>query len=186
MDRRQRKTREALYRAFKELLAEQDYAQISVADIIERADVGRTTFYAHYSTKDALLDDVCESIFEHVFNTPEAPETGHDFSHGPDDLHAEVSHLLHHIAENDMGVADLLRGRSSGVVIQRFQARLYDLAAQKVEDDPSFVRFGDMPRSFLAHHFAVSLMGTIHWWVMRGMREDPEKVASYYVRVMGA
>ena len=187
MDQRQRKTREALYAAFKELLAEKDYAKISVADIIERAGVGRTTFYAHFSTKDALLDDVCCTIFEHVFNTPEAPEPGHDYSQGPCDLHAEVAHLLHHIAENDMGVADLICGKSSDVVMARFQRHLYDLASAQIERGELAVELsGDLPRRFLAHHFAVSLIGAIHGWVMRGMQEEPDTVAGYFVRVMTA
>ena len=55
MDRRQRKTREAIFRAFTELLTRESYARITIAEIIEAADVGRTTFYAHFETKDDLL-----------------------------------------------------------------------------------------------------------------------------------
>ena len=55
MDRRVRKTRDAIYSAFVALVVQKGYERLSVQDIIEEADVGRTTFYAHFKTKDELL-----------------------------------------------------------------------------------------------------------------------------------
>ncbi|MBN9360756.1 MAG: TetR/AcrR family transcriptional regulator [Devosia sp.] len=55
MDRRVRKTREALYSAFISLVVERGYDATSVQDIIDAADVGRTTFYAHFRSKEELL-----------------------------------------------------------------------------------------------------------------------------------
>lgn len=69
MDRRQRKTREAIFRAFTGLLKEENYSKITVQQIIDRADIGRTTFYTHFETKDALLESFCTDIFDHVFPT---------------------------------------------------------------------------------------------------------------------
>ena len=56
MDRRQRRTRKAIFDAFEELMSESHYSQLTVAQIIDRADVGRSTFYAHFETKDELAD----------------------------------------------------------------------------------------------------------------------------------
>ena len=84
MDRRQRKTREAIYRAFTALLKKEPYAKITVQQIIDLADVGRTTFYTHFETKDALLESFCAEIFEHVFSEELNKEKNHDFSHDHD------------------------------------------------------------------------------------------------------
>jgi AcrR family transcriptional regulator len=54
-DRRIERTRETLLRAFVSLYFERDYNSITVADIANRANVGRSTFYEHFRGKDALL-----------------------------------------------------------------------------------------------------------------------------------
>jgi AcrR family transcriptional regulator len=54
-DRRVGKTRRALKEALTDLILEKGYESVTVQDIIDRADVGRSTFYAHFMDKDDLL-----------------------------------------------------------------------------------------------------------------------------------
>jgi AcrR family transcriptional regulator len=54
-DRRVRRTQEALHAAFRELFFARGFEAISIADIAERANVGRSTFYKHFEGKDDLL-----------------------------------------------------------------------------------------------------------------------------------
>ncbi|WP_459545103.1 TetR/AcrR family transcriptional regulator [Nocardia sp. X0981] len=58
-DRRVRRTRNALHRALIELMLQRPYERITVADVITRADIGRSTFYAHFRDKDDLLVVSC-------------------------------------------------------------------------------------------------------------------------------
>src|SRR5579871_6195119 len=54
-DRRVQKTRQALQEALIALILEKGYDNVIVRDILDRANVGRSTFYAHYQDKDDLL-----------------------------------------------------------------------------------------------------------------------------------
>ena len=54
-DARQRRSRDALYIALDQLLAERPYREISVSDLAQRAGIGRQTFYRHFPSIDAML-----------------------------------------------------------------------------------------------------------------------------------
>ncbi len=54
-DRRSQRTRRLLTAALVELMFEKRFEDISVQDILDRADIGRSTFYGHFSSKEALL-----------------------------------------------------------------------------------------------------------------------------------
>lgn len=55
VDRRVRKTRDAIYAAFASLVVERGYDQMTVEDVLEAADIARSTFYAHFPGKSAVL-----------------------------------------------------------------------------------------------------------------------------------
>lgn len=66
MDRRTEKTKQSIIDAFVKLTNKTDYEKISVKDIILEANVGRSTFYDHFETKDELARYICSSLFEHI------------------------------------------------------------------------------------------------------------------------
>ena len=65
-DRRITKTRKAIYTAFLQLLNQKSFETITVQEIIDLADVGRSTFYSHYESKEILLDELCRYLFHHL------------------------------------------------------------------------------------------------------------------------
>ena len=54
-DRRVRRTRESLHKALISLALEKNYDSITVQEVLDRADVGRSTFYTHFQSMDELL-----------------------------------------------------------------------------------------------------------------------------------
>ncbi|MDP9868557.1 MULTISPECIES: TetR/AcrR family transcriptional regulator [Streptosporangium] len=74
VDRRVRRTRQAIQRALIELILDKGYDQVTVSDLIRRADVGRSTFYAHFDSKQAvLLANLDELTFLHAVPSADGP-----------------------------------------------------------------------------------------------------------------
>ncbi len=63
-DRRIQRTRQLLHEALITLILEKGYDAITVQDILERANLGRSTFYAHYQDKEALLLSGFQELFD--------------------------------------------------------------------------------------------------------------------------
>lgn len=174
MDRRQRKTREAIFQAFSRLLARKHYSRITVQDIIDEADVGRTTFYAHFQTKEDLLNQMCEKIFSHVFSSVEHREATHDFSGQPPTLASELTHLLYHLQERT-DIASLFSGESGDVFLKYFREQLGRAFEGMQELFPASV-----PEEYAETFYVTSFAELVSQWIRKGCPERPETLVQYY------
>ena len=176
MDRRQRKSRAAIFSAFNRLLEKEGYSSITVQEIIDEADVGRTTFYAHFPTKDDLLRELSDEILDHVFSDTLDKESTHDFSSDRGGYEQMVSHILYHIRDNSMNIARILSSDCSSLFLRYFRERFASCIESMMPEDISL----PVPRSYATDMLSYGLMATIEWWVAGQMKDEPERVASYY------
>ena len=179
MDRRQRKTRNAIFQAFIRLLSETSYDRITVGQIILQADVGRATFYAHFETKELLLKALCQELFAHVFETASGDENAH--SHIFDcDAHEDVFfHLFQHLQQNDNNILDLLSCRNNELFLSYFKDNLKTLAASQLSLF-EHRKATELPDSFWIDHIASTFVETVRWWLENGRRESPEIITRYF------
>ncbi len=178
MDRRQRKTRDAIFRAFTQLLSQKDFNQITVGEIIEIADVGRATFYAHFETKDFLLKAFCEELFCHIFDTESG--TGHRHIFHCDGSESVFLHLFQHLQKNDNNILALLSSRNNELFLQYFRENLKQLVESQL---PLFSQRKDpkLPDSFWLEHIISTFIDTVKWWIESGMTETPEVITDYFL-----
>lgn len=178
MDRRQRKTREAIFSAFIQLLSEKNAGSITVGEIIERADVGRATFYAHFETKDFLLKELCEELFCHVFDSIEK-EQAHRHIFECDAPDSVFLHLFTHLENNDNNILELLSGRNNELFLSYFKKGLSSLIENIPElfASPAAKR---LPKGFFVNHLCSSFVETVKWWASRGMKESAEEIHGYF------
>ena len=127
MDRRPQKTRQAIFGAFRNLLERKSFGSITVQEIIDEANVGRSTFYAHFETKDDLLKAMCTEIFQHVFSDDLKKESNHDFSHAGHDFEKEITHILYHLQDNEKNLKGLLACDSGEIFMGYFKEYLYEM-----------------------------------------------------------
>lgn len=181
MDRRQQKTRAAIFNALSSLLKEKNYNHISVQNISDRANIGRSTFYAHFETKDDLLTALCHDIFSHVFAKSLDTEHTHDFSENHTNIYALMTHILYHIRDNK-DIPDIINCESGELFLKIFKKYFNDFYTAKVFSDIKGKNF-TVPYSFIENHISGSFINMIQWWINNGMAETPEELTEYFKAV---
>ena len=183
MDRRQRKTREAIFKAFTELLSKKDFNQITVGEIIGNADVGRATFYSHFETKDFLLKEFCEELFCHIFDAEN--NSGHDHKHifECDCSESVFLHLLQHLQKNDNNILILLSSQNNELFLRYFRSNIEILVEEHLALFES-KRDENIPLPFWKNHIVSTFVETIRWWIKNDMKETPEAITEYFFKVM--
>ena len=183
MDRRQKKTREAIFNAFTELLSKKHYNQITVVEIIDKADIGRATFYAHFETKDFLLKELCEELFCHIFDATEESGEKHRHIFNCDAPSSVILHLLQHLQKNDNKILDLLGCENNELFLRYFKENLKAL----IKNHPHL--FGGekpnkLPDDYWTNHISATFVETIIWWLHNGKKETSQMLANYFYMVV--
>ncbi len=183
MDRRQRKTREAVFNAFTKLISEKDFNKITVGDIIEKADIGRATFYSHFETKDFLLKEFCKELFCHIFDTEDGGERGHRHIFECDGNDSVFLHIFRHLHKNDNNILSLLSSQNNDLFLRYFENEFEGLVERHLYlFEPH--KSKDLPEHFWKDHIVSVFTQTIRWWTDNGMKESPEVITEYFFKVV--
>ena len=180
MDRRQQKTRRAIFDALGILLETRRFENITVQEIIDIANIGRSTFYAHFETKDDLLKAMCTDIFHHIFASELPQEFENDFSQGSQNLELKLGHILYHLGESKSNLKGILGGESGELFLRFLKQYLYDLFARYIEEFNPVV-----PKGFLLHHLVASFAEAVKWWMIEDTKHSPEDVAHFFMVMIG-
>ncbi len=180
MDRRQKKTREAIFKSFTKLLSKKHYNRITVGEIIDNADVGRATFYAHFETKDFLLKELCEELFCHIFDATEKGGEKHQHIFDCDAPSSVILHLLQHLQNNDNNILELLACENNELFLRYFKESLKKLI-QKQPQIFGNKKNSELPDDYWINHISSTFVETLRWWIDNGMKENPETLSDYFL-----
>ncbi len=175
MDRRQQKTRQAVFEAFTGLLEKKSYSKISVQEILDAANIGRSTFYAHFETKDDLLKALCTEIFDHVFSEELTRERTHDFSKQERDIRGEITHILYHLNDSRAYIRGILSCESGEVFMKFFKEYLAQVFDGELDRRPS-----EVPREYMLNHMVCDFAETVRWW-MSHETYSPEEISGFFL-----
>ena len=176
-DRRSQRTQQTLMDALIALLAVKHYDEISINDIIDRANVGRSTFYAHYQGKDDLLKSGFERVLDMLIHHISFSETDQDLRLDTTPLfrHAQGHYELYRTLVWGSGF-DLLTKDGHAALSAKFQENFTQLLSGK--PDPS------IPLAVLSYSMAGTLLILLKWWLDNKMPYSPEYMDEIFQRLV--
>lgn len=171
-DRRVRRTKQTLYHVLMTLVAEKPFDKITVQEILERANVGRTTFYAHFQSKEDLFLGSHEGIIRTISRS---------FFAADGMLHpapsAELLLFLELSQQSRNTYFYLTNGSEGGKILRLLKERIaQQLAAQLHElfrEENSAIPF-----MVLAQHVASSLVSVMSWWMSKRTPYSVQEMAT--------
>jgi AcrR family transcriptional regulator len=170
-DRRVQRTKHLLEDALTQLMAEKRFDKITIQDILDRADVGRTTFYAHFQSKEDLFLSTHEGMVDVV--------SGSFFSENGDLSSTPSSDLIAtlELAQQSGDARFYLTwGDDTGKILQLLKDRL----AEKLEAQLQ-VHFKELnsviPFDVLTQQVATSMISLLNWWMDKRMPYSAQQMA---------
>ncbi|MBT2499276.1 TetR/AcrR family transcriptional regulator [Agromyces sp. ISL-38] len=176
MDVRIERTRRALQEALFALARERPLEELTIADIVTRAGVNRSSFYQHYSDKETLLADALDAAVEQAGAAlAELPELAEPPAGPPPSMFDYLTHL----DDNAEVYRRVLGPQGSVVVMARLRDRLESIVRDGIAR--SGVRaFEGLPLDVVGAGIAGSALGVIEVWLARDPR-PPVATASEWL-----
>ncbi|HEX3282547.1 MAG TPA: TetR/AcrR family transcriptional regulator [Pyrinomonadaceae bacterium] len=167
-DRRTNRTRRSLSEALVGLIKEKRFDDITVQNVIERADVGRSTFYSHFRDKEDLFQRDWERFLDDFANAIDWKKAGSG-------SFIPVAYLFQHLQEYQQFYRGLVRSRKAEAVFKSgaaYLAQLIENSLTKLITDRAAV----LPIPIVANYLATELFALLKWWLDQGMSYSPQQM----------
>jgi AcrR family transcriptional regulator len=178
IDRRAARTRRALHEALISLILRKGYEATTIQNIIDEADVGRSTFYAHYKGKEDLLRGGFERLRADLTQARGGVSAGRGARRSP--LIFSLALFQHADGYKDVYRA-LVSGRGGAVAVSEIRRVLSDF----VREELSVTKLNGAVPLELALQFIVSaFLAVLTWWLERKPELAPPEVDRMFRRLV--
>lgn len=162
VDRRVGKTRALLHESLFRLIAERDYQRISVSAILERANVGRSTFYTHFADKDALFASALQDMLESIRPVSTAQRAGSAAR-----IVGFSMPLFEHIQHHRRAGGARMGQRGRAALHEHFRRILANWILEEVSGRAGnrSARPGRLAPDLLAQFVASTFVLVLDWWI---------------------
>ena len=177
-DRRIQKTMHLLHEALGSLIREKPYDEIVVQEILDRANVGRSTFYMHFRDKDELLVSGIHDMLGSVHATLEARSDGKPYER----IVRFSLPVFEHIHQHRSTGTAMMGTRGRTIVHEHLQK----VVAEQIADDtrkhlPGRRRAGSqLPPDLLVQYIASTFILVLNWWVESRSPLPPKEVNAFF------
>jgi len=175
-DRRTRRTRHKVSGALVDLIKEKRFDDITVQNLIDRAGVGRSTFYSHFRDKEDAFEHQWEAFSHHLADLVKWDQAGRD-SFFP------VAPLFQHLQEEQSFYQGLVR---SGKIEALFKRGVEYLSRDIETALNGRLRSSEItvPLPVLSHYLANEFFGLLKWWLDAGMPYTPAAMDQMFHRLV--
>jgi len=179
-DRRVQRTRRLLHKALMSLILEKKYESITVQEILDRADVGRSTFYMHFQDKDELLFDG----FQYLQSFLESSQANSGTS-PPNPYERIIGFSLpmfEHAQEYRRVNRALLGSNAEAVVRRRIHSVLAGIVSRELNLELQSRKRASIPVSpdLLTHFLVSSYTSVLAWWLNSRNPVSPKDIDAAY------
>jgi len=168
-DRRSQRTRRLVSAAFAELVAEMPYDKILVQDILDRAGIGRTTFYAHYFDKEDVLNSIIEQELELLTRQIDRAATGQR-------LIPSLELFEHAYHSQNQQLRALMQSRASDFLWEALQVALCRAIESALTTHWTEKYSSPIPVPVVSEYLAGAFLTLLKWWVTADMPYPPEQM----------
>jgi AcrR family transcriptional regulator len=149
------------------LIAEKGYDAVTIQDLIDRADVGRSTFYMHYLDKEQLLLSRVDEL--RAFLSEQQRQAASGSTEPAERVLGFVRAMLEHAGEHHKLYTAMV-GKRGGAVIQRvISAVLADLVRAEITASRGRVRGPEVPTETIVEYTVAAFMALLGWWMDNDM-----------------
>jgi AcrR family transcriptional regulator len=179
IDRRVARTRTMLQKAHLALILERGYDAVTVENICEAANVGRSTFYAHFSGKDDLklsgLEELRHDLSAHRNETAAGPADSARPRFG------FTLPMFEHAREHIDLYRALAGGRGGAMALASIRQILADQFRTELAVEPT----NGPPREFAVQFLVGAYIAVMTWWLDGGAKASPQEMDALFRRMAG-
>ena len=163
LDRRVQRTRQLLHKALLDLILEKGYEAITVQDILDRANLGRSTFYAHYRDKEDLFLNGFERLCRDLEQHSTTLQSGQKGSNEDDFLPSAA--LFQHAQKNHRFYKAMVGKQSGEMVLKYLHKYLINLMEQQLKLLLPAEQIPPIQLEIAVHYLVSSLLALLIWWL---------------------